>query len=279
MTKEYNPKLTEAELTSSISKLGIKKANTRFWHLILLGTLAGLYIALGAQVFLVALEQGMGKIVGGVVFSVGLVLVVVAGAELFTGNIIMLVGSFSRLFPVTKLLKNWSIVYLSNFFGAAVTAFLIYKSGLMGSPGDPNGLGQLSISIAENKLALSFGQAFIRGFLCNILVVLAIILASFSKDVISKIFSIVIPIMAFVAAGFEHCVANMYLIPIGLLSKGAPFSEFWTIFTNIGPVTLGNIAGGITILLIHPNRIRQVAELLKRRKSSTTPKARGDNKP
>jgi len=266
MPSGYSPKLSEVELTSTISKLGIKKANSKTWQLILLGGLAGLYIALGGQVFLVALEQGMGKIVGGAAFSVGLILVVIAGAELFTGNIIMLLGSFSGLFPVRKLFKNWSLVYVSNLLGAVATAFLIYKSGLMGNPGDPNALGQLSISVADSKLALSFGQAFIRGIFCNILVLLAIILASFSKDVVSKIVAIVFTIMAFVASGFEHCVANMYLIPIGLLTKGVPPDELWVMFKNIAPVTLGNIVGGIVILLIHPNRIRQLLQLITRRK-------------
>ena len=132
-SKEYDPKLTPQEVQVTISQLGIKKANTKIWQLFLLGILAGLYISIGGHAFLVALEQGMGKIIGGAVFSVGLVLVVIAGAELFTGNIMMIVGALSTLFPIRKILKNWTVVYLGNFVGSFLFAFLIFKSGLLGT--------------------------------------------------------------------------------------------------------------------------------------------------
>jgi len=263
----YDPKLSYLEASRSISVLGIKKANTQPWQLFLLAILAGLYIALGGHVYLVAIAEGLGRIVGGAVFGVGLVLVVVAGAELFTGNIIMIVAAMSSLVRIGRLLRNWVIVYLGNFVGSFLVALLIYQSGLLGSAGSPNALGQLASKVAEGKIAQSFGEAFLRGVFCNILVIMAIILATISKDVISKIVCCVLPIMTFVACGFEHCVANMFLIPLGLLAKGTSLGGQYVMFRNILPVTLGNIVGGLAILLIHPNRIRQLIVLASGRAS------------
>ncbi|NQU39467.1 MAG: formate/nitrite transporter family protein [Lentisphaerae bacterium] len=260
-TASYDPTLSSKEVHSSISALGVKKANTRMWQLFCLSTLAGLYIALGAHVYLVALQQGLGKIVGGAVFSVGLILVVIAGAELFTGNLIMVVGAISKHFRRRRLFHNWTIVYIGNLFGSVMTALLIWHSGLLGSAGQLNELGAVAQRVAEAKLAIPFTEALIRGVFCNILVIMAIILATISKDVISKIFCCVFPIMTFVACGFEHCVANMYLIPLGLFAKGVPLLEQGVMFRNVLPVTLGNILGALFILFIHPNRIRQLVML------------------
>lgn len=261
---KYDPKLSPGELMSTISALGTKKANTDVWQLFLLGILAGLYISFGGHVFLVAIAQGMGTIVGGTVFSVGLVLVVVAGAELFTGNIIMLVGTLATLFSVFRMIRNWVTVYAGNFAGSILFAILVWKSGLFGSVDALNGLGTVAVKVAEGKLALTFSECFIRGIFCNMLVILAIITATMSKDIASKILCCILPIMVFVACGFEHCVANMFLIPIGLFAKDVPMLEHVVMFKNILPVTLGNIIGGILILLIHPNRIRQVVMLFER---------------
>jgi formate/nitrite transporter FocA (FNT family) len=140
----------------------------------------------------------------------------------------------------------------------------VYKTGLLGKAGALNNLGDLSVKVAEYKLAIPFIQAFIRGIFCNILVILAIIMAIMAKDIVSKIFCIILPIACFVACGFEHCVANMYLIPLGLLAKGIPLYKTFVMFDNLVPVTLGNILGGIFILTIHPNRIRQIGTLFKK---------------
>lgn len=261
----YKPALDTKELINRISALGIKKGNTKIWQLILLGVLAGLYIGFGGHLYLVAIEQGMGRIVGGAVFSVGLVLVIIAGAELFTGNIIMIVSTVLSLYSVSKIIKNWLSVYFGNFVGSFFFAVLIWKSGLLGNADQLNTLGELASKIAYSKISLSFGEAFIRGFFCNILVILAIIMATISKDIISKIFSCILPIMTFVASGFEHCVANMYLIPLGLFANGTTAWGILTMFDNIIPVTLGNLVGGIFILVVHPNRIRQLIFLFKKR--------------
>lgn len=263
----YQPALSAPELRQKISALGVKKANTKVWQLLILGILAGLYISLAGHIYMVALEQGMGKIVGGLVFGVGLVLVVLAGAELFTGNVMMLVSTMLSLCTIRKILKNWVSVCTGNFVGSMACALLIWQSGLFGHPGDPTSLGSLAIGVAAAKLKLTFTEAFIRGIFCNILVVLAIILGIIAKDVISKIVALILPVMLFVGSGFEHCIANMYLIPAGLLAGGTAVADLGQMFTNIIPVTLGNLVGGIFILAIHPNRIAQMLYIAKNRQS------------
>lgn len=267
-TQSYHPVLTPGEYARTFSALGIKKANTQPWQQFLLGLLAGLYISVGAHLFLVAMNAGMGRIWAGAVFGVGLVLVVVAGAELFTGNIIMVIGTITRQFSLGRMLRNWIAVYGGNLAGAYLFALMVWASGIFGTVDKPTDIGTLAVKIAEAKLSLTFGQAFLRGVLCNMLVILAIIMAIISKDNVSKILCCILPIMAFVASGFEHCVANMYLIPAGLLAKGVPLVDQAVIWRNIVPVTLGNIVGGVGILILHPNRIRQLAMLWRPRRAA-----------
>ena len=262
---EYTPSLSHVDATSAISTLGVKKANTKTWQLLLLGVLAGLYIGFGGQLFLVSLASGAGKIVGATLFSVGLVLVVVAGAELFTGNIVILIGVLGGAVKKRQMLRNWGSVYVGNAVGSILLALLIYWSGLLGTPRASTAVGEVAGRVAEAKLAIPFMEAFARGILCNVLVILAIIMSVVAKDIVSKIFCIILPITCFVACGFEHCVANMYLIPLGLLAKGTLASDGWSMWSNILPVTLGNIVGGLAILLVHPNRIRQIQALLQKK--------------
>jgi len=263
----YVPTLSPKEYSRTISVLGIRKANTRIWQLFILAVLAGVYISFGGHIYLVAVDQGMGRIVGGMAFSIGLILVVVAGAELFTGNVIMIVGAMTLLFPWRRLFRNWATVYAGNLLGSVVFAWLMWKSGLMGNnPDSLSSLGANAAALAQAKIELPFSACFIRGVFCNMLVVLAIIMATMSKDVISKIVCCMMPVTVFVASGFEHCIANMYLIPVGLLARGVPLFEQGVIFKNLIPVTLGNIVGGVLILVIHPNRIRQLIHLWENRR-------------
>ena len=258
------PVLSRREMSLSISRLGIRKANTQPWQLFLLGVLAGFYIGFGSHLFLVAMQAGLGRIVAGAVFGVGLVLVVVAGAELFTGNIIMVVGMLTRQFSAARMLRNWAAVYAGNMAGAFLLVLLVWWSGLLSHGGAPTAVGAYAAEVARSKLALSFSEAFCRGILCNMLVLLAVIMSILSKDVISKIACCILPIMAFVASGFEHSVANMYLLPAGLTAQAAAFSAPAAIWMNLIPVTLGNIVGGLMILMLHPNRIRQLLALTGR---------------
>ena len=264
MNQTYTPILSPKDTSAAIRTIGQKKATTDVWQLTLLGILAGLYIGFGGQLFLVAIATGIGKVAGAMLFSVGLILVVVAGAELFTGNITILLGVLHKQVSGTDMFKNWSTVYIANFIGSVVFAWLIFQSGLLGSVGELNALGALAAKVASAKVKLTFVQAFIRGVFCNILVVLAVIMAIMAKDGVSKIFCIIFPIGCFVACGFEHCVANMYLITLGFLAKGASMAEMATMFTNLIPVSLGNIVGGIFIVTVHPTRIQKMTEKLRK---------------
>ncbi len=266
----YHPSLSHKDVTFAISKLGVSKANTKIWQLLLLGILAGLYIGFGGQLFLVTVAAGLGKILGGALFSVGLVLVIIAGAELFTGNVTILIGVFSGMIPKRRMLRNWLTVYIGNFIGSVIFAVLMGQTGLFHKAGELNSLGDLAVKVAHAKLAIPFTEAFIRGIFCNMLVILAIIMAIMAKDIISKIFAIILPITCFVACGFEHCVANMYLITVGMLVEGTPLHQMYPLFDNLLPVTLGNIVGGVAILIFHPNRISQIGLLLKRKKAQAS---------
>ncbi len=264
MDKSYTPSLSHKDASSAISTLGIKKSNTDIWQLLILGVLAGLYIGFGGQLFLVSLVAGMGKVVGAMMFSVGLILVIVAGAELFTGNSVILIGVLSTTISKRRMFKNWTCVFIGNFIGSILLAWLVYESGLLGKGEELTATGELAAKVANAKLNIPFVQAFIRGIFCNILVILAIIMATMAKDITSKILCIIFPITCFVACGFEHCIANMYLITLGLLAEGEAFHNMYVMFNNLIPVTLGNIVGGIFILTIHPNRIRQIRTLFRK---------------
>lgn len=231
-----------------IEKFSVNKSKLSFLQTIIMGFLGGVYIAFGAQlatnVIANVSDKGIGLILGGVVFSLGLILVVVAGAELFTGNNLMSMAVYSRSISLKSLLKNWTLVYLMNFVGSVFIAFMIYYSGLLfNADHSLNATGLRALSVAVIKTNLPFMQVFIRAILCNWLVCLAIWLAISALDVMSKILGILFPIMAFVASGFEHCVANMYIIPIGYLIDNSQI-KFSGFMNNIVAATLGNIVGG-----------------------------------
>jgi formate/nitrite transporter len=241
--------------------VGVAKATSPWLTVFVLGILAGAYIGFGGLLsttvtFDTAAKWGIGvtKILGGAAFSVGLMLVVIAGAELFTGNNLMISSVMIKQITFSTMVKRWGIVFLANFIGSMIIAFVFYFSGLW-KTGD-GALGTAAVKVAYNKVALSFGEALWRGIGCNWLVCLAVWMALAARQVIGKIFAIFFPIMAFVAIGFEHSVANMYFIPTGiLLVSGAGFSNVpgvdsnilgWINFLwrNLLPVTLGNIIGG-----------------------------------
>jgi len=245
--------------------VGVAKATSPWLTVFVLGILAGAYIGFGGLLsttvtFDMAAKWGIGfsKILGGAAFSVGLMLVVIAGAELFTGNNLMVSSVMMREITFSTMLKRWGVVFLANFIGSIIVAVLFYFSGLW-KTGD-GALGAAAVKIAYNKLALSFSEALWRGIGCNWLVCLAVWMALAARQIIGKIFAIFFPIMAFVAIGFEHSVANMYFIPTGiLLMNGAGFSSIpgvdpnilnWINFLwrNLLPVTMGNIIGGVVFV-------------------------------
>lgn len=248
------------EIARRIESAGIKKAALPLLPLFTLSILAGAFIALGAMFFTVTMtDHGLGlgpsRVLGGVVFSLGLILVIIGGAELFTGNVLIVLGWADGKVTAGALLRNWGVAYVGNFAGAAGMAGLAYASGFMHLGGDA--VGGTAIKIASAKVELDFTTAFVRGVLCNILVCLAVWLCFAAHSVTGKIFAIIFPISAFVALGFEHSIANMYFIPVGMLAAGDggfaaasglfPVGAGLNLFGltgNLLPVTLGNIVGG-----------------------------------
>jgi formate/nitrite transporter len=243
------------------SSVGVGKATSPWFSVFVLGILAGAYIGFGGLLstsvtFDLAARAGIGiaKVVAGSAFSLGLMLVVIAGAELFTGNNLMVSSVMSREITLTTMCQRWALVYVANFLGSILLALLFLLSGLWKTG---NGaLGTAAVGIAMSKLGLSFSEALFRAIGCNWLVCLAVWMALAARQTIGKIFAIFFPIMGFVAIGFEHCVANMYFIPVAIFLKswagvavpaGAdPQALGWLSFLwkNLLPVTIGNIIGG-----------------------------------
>jgi len=244
------------EIAQTMCDVGCKKTQLRFDKMFVLAILAGVYIGFGGQLMTTVkvglsttLGTGFASFLGGAVFSVGLMLVVIGGAELFTGNNLIVVACCSKKAAVSGLLKNWVVVYIGNFVGSLLLALIVF--GGFYAYRDPGSMGSLALGIADAKVNLSFIEALCRGILCNWLVCMAVWLAVSSHDTVGKIFAIFFPIMAFVAMGFEHSIANMYLIPVGLFLKdfaglSASANLTWAGFIqyNLIPVTIGNIIGG-----------------------------------
>lgn len=234
------------KIAELVEKIGVKKALLPAIPTIMLSLMAGAFIAFGAMFYTLVMtnhDMGFGpaRLLGGVVFSLGLILVVVGGAELFTGNNFIVMAWAEHKVTTAQLLRNWSLVYIANFIGAIGAAILMYWSGAL-LLGD-GAVAETALNIAVYKVNLEPMQAFTRGILCNALVCLAVWLCFAARDVASKILAIIFPISAFVALGFEHCVANMYFIPLGMMISDGEIGV--TVFlTNLIPVTIGNIIGG-----------------------------------
>lgn len=262
--------LSPLEISNALSRIGVKKAISTAFELLIFGILAGIYISFGANVATAVLsggtlDPGLARFLAGSVFSVGLMLVLIPGSELFTGNILMTIGFIYRKYALTKVLRNWLIVYCANLLGAVLMAWLVVSSGLLGNIGSLSPIGATAVNIAEAKMHLGFSEALCRGILCNMLVCLAVIMCIASRTITGKIFGIYFPIMTFVASGYEHSVANMYFLPVGLMLQGKFASDFFIIFKNLIPVTIGNIIGGLLIVLLHPKIEERIARLLMKK--------------
>lgn len=226
-----------------MTKVGVSKCKSSFLQVMVMGLLAGVFIGFGAMLAtrlgaLITFDKGISTMVSGAVFSIGLMLVVIAGAELFTGNNLMFMSVLSGDAKFNDMIMKWIIVYISNFLGAILLAWMMYESGLLTGV-----VGDKAVAIAQSKAGLVFFPALIRGILCNWLVCLAVWMALASQDVVGKIFGMFFPVMMFVAAGFEHSIANMYFIPVGIMLD--PATVTWGgFFSNLLPVTIGNIIGG-----------------------------------
>ena len=261
----HHDPLLPQEMALKAEQIGVAKAHLDTLSLLTLAVLAGAFIAFGAIFMTVtvagaseALPYGAVRLLAGLVFSLGLILVVVGGAELFTGNNIMVMAWAGREITLAALLRAWAIVYVGNFIGAVGTAVAVFLSGQHVFGG--GAVGRAMLGIANAKAAIPFVDALFLGILCNVLVCLALWLTYSARTVTGKVVVIVPPIAAFVAAGFEHSIANMYLIPAGLLIKWFGTDVAWQIIgaapgdyaaltlggfaANLVPVTIGNIVGG-----------------------------------
>ena len=257
--------LLPREIALKAEAIGVQKTRLDFLSLVALAVLAGAFIGLGAMFATTVLAGadgvlpfGVSRLLSGVVFCLGLILVVVGGAELFTGNNLMVMAWAAGKVSPREMLRAWAIVYVGNFIGAVGTAGIVFLSGqYLSGKGSVAGV---ALTIATNKVSLSFEHGLFLGILCNVLVCLAVWLAYGERTAADKIMAIVFPVSAFVVAGFEHSVANMYFIPLGLFIKAWAPAAMWTqigatsvnyaaltwagLVDNLIPVTLGNIIGG-----------------------------------
>ncbi len=209
--------------------------------MVLLGMLAGIYIGFGCHVFVLATAAEttvLTKLIGAALFPAGLMMVIFCGAELFTGNNLMTLAVMSGDISLKDMLRNWGLVYLGNFIGSVLLAFLLAKSGLY-----TDAAAARAIALASSKASMPFAEALIRGILCNILVVLACWFQAGAKEMAGKILAVWFPITLFVFAGFEHSVANMTYIPLGMF-LGADVSVVSFLLGSLLPVTAGNLIGG-----------------------------------
>lgn len=247
---------------------GIKKTNLTTKKLILLGIAAGFFIGIGAEASSLAMHGisnvGLARTVAGAVFPIGLMLIVLLGGELFTGNCLISMAVYDKKAKLKGMIRNLTIVYISNFIGAALMAWMINNCGQLNF--SDGGAGAFTIKVALGKVGIDPIQAIVSGILCNVLVCLAIFMAATAKDVAGKCIAIFFPIFVFVISGFEHCVANMYYIPAGIFAAHNPLYaakatelygitaeqlsglNFGTMFSNLVPVTIGNIIGGMVFV-------------------------------
>ena len=271
MTTEIHiDSLLPPEMARRAEYVGVRKAEARTLELFVLAVLAGAFIALGAIFSTTvgagtsgAMPFGVARMLVGLVFCLGLILVVVGGAELFTGNTLLVMAWAGGKIKTGAVMRNWGIVYVGNFVGAIGTALLLFVSRQYTFGG--GAVGVTALSIANSKVHLGFVQAIALGILCNALVCLAVWLTFSARTTMDKILAIIFPISAFVAAGFEHSIANMYFVPIGLLIKqfdpafaaaaavtakidlaGLTWPAF--LLNNLLPVTIGNIIGGAVLV-------------------------------
>ena len=253
--------LLPAEIAEKAEGVGVAKARLDVVSLIALAVLAGAFIALGAMFATTVLAGadgtipfGVSRLLAGIVFGLGLILVVLGGAELFTGNNLMVMAWAAGKLPLTTMLRAWTIVYVGNFIGAVGTALLVFLSGqyLAGR----GAVAAVVLKIAADKTALSFSHALFLGVLCNVLVCLAVWLSLGARTTSDKLLAVLFPVSAFVAAGFEHSVANMYFIPLGLFVKAWGPADMWSqLASSAAALRRADLAG--VLRKPHPGHHRQ----------------------
>jgi formate transporter len=239
------------EIARRVERIGVAKAHAATQTVLVLAVLAGAFISLGALFFTVAVtDSGLGfgptRLLGGVCFSLGLILVVVAGAELFTGNNLIAMAWASRRISTTDVLRNWFLAYVGNMVGCIVTALLVVGADIA-SMGD-GAVGEMAVRIARTKADQPWMEAFARGVLCNALVCLAVWLAIGARSVTDKVLAIVFPVTAFVTIGFEHSIANWFFLPFGIAVADHGEVSLGGAARNLIAVTAGNVVGGTLLV-------------------------------
>jgi formate/nitrite transporter len=270
----YSPR----EIAQRVQDASMLKVRLPFLQLAMLGILAGGFIGLGSLYYvIVASDAQLGfaaqRVLGGLVFSLGLLLVVVAGAELFTGNNLLAMAWADGSLPTKDVLTNWVVVCAANFVGAAGLAAVVFLSGHAEMNG--GAIGMTYLQIAAAKSSLPFWEAFFRGVLCNVLVCMAVWMTLAGRSVMDKFIAIVFPISAFVAAGFEHSIANMYFLPLAMMLQAAAGQpvEVAGLWRNLVPVIAGNLVGGSVLValvyyVIYRRAPRDTSSLEPSRKAS-----------
>lgn len=282
MESTYSAISTPPQIVAANMNAAKSKTELSLGRMILLGIFAGMFIAGGASASSLAMHAisnvGLARLVAGTIFPVGLMMIVLVGGELFTGDCLMIMGCIHGKFSAIKMAKVLVVVYLSNLVGSLLFAGLVYASGQYNYT---NGmLGAFTIKVALGKVNLSFGAAVASGILCNIFVCMAVLMATAARDISGKIWGIFFPILTFIVSGYEHCVANMYYIPAGIfaaaneayVTSGVNNIMFaadqldkltWVNFVvaNLIPVTIGNILGGMVFVglplyLIHQKMLK-----------------------
>ena len=253
-SSSYSGAMTPASMELKNERVAQTKAGTDLASALVLSVLAGAFIAMGATFMLVvksdaSLPFAATQLLGGFSFTLGLFLILAAGAELFTGNCLMVMGPLAGRFSWGKLFANWGIVLLGNLVGSVLAAAVLIAAGVASSNG--GALGEAAIAVAEGKVALDWGTAFARGVLCNMLVCLAVWIGHSANSVTDKFFSALLPVMAFMAAGFEHCVANMFFLPYALMLQASGVAgsvDLAGVVHNLSAATLGNLVGGVVLV-------------------------------
>ena len=254
-SSSYSGAMTPASMELKNERVAQTKAGTDLASALVLSVLAGAFIAMGATFMLVvksdaSLPFAATQLLGGFSFTLGLFLILAAGAELFTGNCLMVMGPLAGRFSWKRLLASWALVLFGNLVGSVLAAGLVLAAGVASANG--GAVGKAAITVAEGKAALDWGVAFARAILCNMLVCLAVWVGHAATSVTDKFFSALLPVMAFMAAGFEHCVANMFFLPYALMLQAtgtcAGSVDLAGVVSNLTAATLGNLVGGVVLV-------------------------------
>ncbi len=254
-SSSYSGAMTPASMELKNERVAETKAGTDLASALVLAVMSGAFISLGATFMLVVksdatLPFAATQLLGGFAFTLGLFLVLAAGAELFTGNCLMVMGPLSGRFSWGKLLSSWLVVLAGNLAGALLASAAMLAAGVASANG--GALGGAAIAVAEGKVALGWGTAFVRGVLCNMLVCLAVWVGHSASSVTDKFFSALLPVMGFMAAGFEHCVANMFFLPYAMMLQATGVAsgsvDLVGVLHNLSAATLGNLVGGVVLV-------------------------------